>query len=1276
MAPSIVPVARPLAAYAPRLAVEWFLAAPNERYQVVEGSLAFVDISGFTKLTERLARAGRVGSEELSDILDGTFGRLLDAARTDGADLVKWGGDAVLLLFRGTDHASHAARAAHRMRHALRDVGRTHASAGAVNLRMSVGIHSGRFHFFLVGDPSIHRELIVCGEAASTTAEMEAIATAGQIVVSEATAAQLQPASVGRPLGTGRLLRSAPVLPDVEPADPRAGADVGGLLPPPVRAHLAAAAGTSEHRAVAVSFIQFSRTDELIRDRGAEGAADAVDECVRNVQQACALYGASFLESDINRDGGKFMLAAGVPRSGGNPDDRLLRAVQLAVSRAGVLPLRAGINRGRVFAGDFGPPFRRTYSIKGDAINVAARVMAHAAPGEVLATAEVMAHARGSFAAQAVEPFFVKGKSHAIEAVLLGAPAATAAVTEPADADDMPFVGREGELAAVRAAQDRARRRGGCLVEILGEPGMGKSRLVAEVLRDADDLVVLRGVSGAYESAAAYFPFRTLCRDLLGIRPGDDPERVVQRLHDRVAANAPQLVPWLPLLGLVIDVAVPPTRETEELDPEFRRTRLAEVVVEFLDHALPTPSLLVFENVHLADEASVDLLARLEATVATRPWVVLVTRREHEAGFVPSADGRVTLRLSPLGGEQALTLLQSGDAVLSRHQLTAILAKAGGNPLFMRTLVAAATRSGGAAELPDSIEELLTSDVDRLEPDDRTVLRYAAVLGVRFSEPMLREMLVAGGADASAQVDLSRLTDFVQVDGPGTWRFRHALIRDVAYGGLPFRLRRRLHSRAARALEAAATREDDLSARLSLHYFHAGEHAGSWRHSRIAGAHARGQLAYVSAIEFFERALESGRACGAPEPELADVLEELGDVRDIAGFSAEAISSYRRARPYRGSDPVRRAALLLKEAGLHQRLGAFDTSLRIIAHARGVLRGVDGSAAAAVRSRLATRFAFAKYVQHEHAAAMRWSALGVSEARASGDHDALAYAFNTRHAACTRFGAVEEEPYGELALAMYEATGDLRMQAHCLNNLAIGAVREGRWSYSAELFSRAARLFERIGDTANEANVRYNTADLLIRQRRFADAEPLLTAALRAARAAGDRELVALVARESGRVLSGLGRHDEALVQFSLARQGFDELGLALETILLDGAAADRLIELGEAQAAVELAEDVVARAVAAQADGELAALHRVHGRALLAAGRRARAREALEFALRAPEGDDGRRTHALTVLDLAELAPEWHERRTEAIEVLDALGVVVPRGNQVEARKSLVNST
>ncbi len=584
---------RPLHAYAPRLAIEWLSRYPDQRHLAIDGSMAFVDISGFTKLTERLARKGNVGAEEMSDILDSTFGMLIRAARPDGADLVKWGGDAILLLFRGPDHAAHAARAAYRMRKTLRQSGRTTATAGQVTLRMSVGIHSGEFHFFLVGDPAIHRELVVSGPSASLTAEMESIATAGQIAVSDATAALLAPNLLGEPIAGGRLLRSEPRLPDIAPESVAAiGIDLASTLSPPVREHLLAAAGESEHRPIAVAFVQFSGTDALLTEAGPDAVAAALDECVRSVQHAAATYDVTFLESDINRDGGKIMLVAGAPRSGGDDEERMLCTVRDAVDRAGALALRAGINRGSVFSGDFGPDFRRTYSVKGDAINLAARVMGKAAVGQVLVTQDVIARSRTVFETESLRPFTVKGKSRLIHAVALGAFGGERA-EDTADGD---FVGREHELAVLSAALDAARARHGTLTEVIGEPGMGKSRLIHEMRRLAGDLCVVDGPSGSYQSSTAYYPFRTLLRDVLGIRPDTDEASVANRLTDRVKDNAPDLLPWLPLLAIVLGIELPPSRETAELDEKFRRPKLADVTIEFLRVILPTPTVLAIRR--------------------------------------------------------------------------------------------------------------------------------------------------------------------------------------------------------------------------------------------------------------------------------------------------------------------------------------------------------------------------------------------------------------------------------------------------------------------------------------------------------------------------------------------------------------------------------------------------------------------------------------------------------------------------------------------------------
>jgi len=1247
-----------LLAYAPRLTVDWLEQYPDQQHLTVDGSMAFVDISGFTALTERLARKGKVGAEEMSDILDSTLGALVRAARADGADLVKWGGDAVLLLFRGPDHARHATRATCRMRKTLRTVGRQRASAGNVTLRMSAGIHSAAFSFFLVGDPAIHQELIVCGESASITAQMESLATAGQIVVSDATAALLPPDVLGARVHGGRVVQAEPQAPDISMTESTSTpADIANTLPPPIRAQLLLAPGESEHRRIAVAFVQFSGTDGLLKSAGPDATAAALDECVRNVQRGCADHDVTFLESDINRDGGKIMLIAGAPRSSGHDEERMLRAVTEIVGRAGTLALRAGVNGGAVFSGDFGPEFRRTYSVKGDAINLAARVMAKAAPGQVLATRRVVAASRIAFRYQALPPFTVKGKSRPVEAVAIGA-AETAPADERAVHGDL--VGRRRELTALTKALDRVRHGHGSLIELVGEPGMGKSRMIDEIRRRAADLRVVDGPIGSYQSGTAYYPFRNLLRGLLGMASGDDDVAVAGRLADRVNANAPQLLPWLPLLGVVLDLDLPPTRETAELQEQFRAAKVADITAEFLCRLLPAPTVLIFDNVHLVDDASTDLLRRLAEEVSRRAWILLVTRRDRSTGYVP--DPSITaerLFLGPIDETAALELLASTEQStrLGPQAMSVITRKAGGNPLFLHELVVAASRSGSAADLPDSVEAVVTSRIDLLDPGDRTLLRYAAVLGMRFALADLQHML---GRTLSRDA-LRNTAGLLEPDGEGRMKFRHIVIRDVAYAGLPYRLRRQMHHQVGQALERTGAHRDDLADQLALHYFHAGDHEKAWTYLRAAGARARARYAHIDAMESFERALECTRGFREIAPtEIAEVYEQLGDVRDMAGLSTEAADAYRRGRRFATGDPVFVARLMFKEGSIAQRVGRFATSLRLLSRGRAVLGDASGAAAEATRSRLASRYGFCKYLQGKYRDAARWGSIAVDEARRADDRDALAYAYMAMHLAYLHARRTEEMPYGEMALAIYEEIGNLRMQGQCLNNLAIGALEAGHWELSSDLLHRAADLFRRLGDTANEANAVYNRADLLIRQGRFADAEPLLGTALRVARAADDHELVALAQREQGRTLCGLGRWDEARALFSDARDRLLHLDLPQEVIALDSAVAECLLLSGHVDEAAVLVADALDRARALRAAALMAPLFRVQGFGLLSAGRYSDARSVLDAGLAMTDEADGQYEHALMMLALAHIPGERHaeDLRRRSREILSRLAV------------------
>ena len=320
--------------YLTRLQLQWLAESPDDPYREVDGTVVFVDISGFTKLSEKLATLGKLGAEELADAIGATFARLLAVAYGEGGNLIKFGGDALLLLFTGDDHPRRATRAAVAMRRTLREIGRLETSGGRIALRMSVGVHTGTYHVFVVGDS--HRELMITGPAATRVVEMESAADAGEILVSPQTAALLPRSTIGEPKGPGLLVRAHPGGIGL-PADTRELQVPDDLIemsiPTATREHLKYGSGEPEHRQVTIAFVHFDGTDELLAMHGPAFLAKGLDELVRDIQAAVDAQGICFLGSDVDRDGGKVILTAGAPAGSGNDDERMLLSVRRIAER-------------------------------------------------------------------------------------------------------------------------------------------------------------------------------------------------------------------------------------------------------------------------------------------------------------------------------------------------------------------------------------------------------------------------------------------------------------------------------------------------------------------------------------------------------------------------------------------------------------------------------------------------------------------------------------------------------------------------------------------------------------------------------------------------------------------------------------------------------------------------------------------------------------------------------------------------------------------------------
>jgi class 3 adenylate cyclase/tetratricopeptide (TPR) repeat protein len=1255
-----------LAPYLPRVVRLWSEEPAAPRTRIVDGSLVSVDISGFTALAERLQAKGKEGAEELVTRISAVFGGLISAAERHGGDVLKFRGDALLLLFAGERHAERACGAASDMQWTIERIGTQETTAGTVELRMSVGVHSQPVHLFLTEQP--HRELLIAGPAATRVFELEDLASAGEIVLSAETAALVDPAWVGEPKEDALLMtRLEPGASAIPPPPGVPGRELSDYVPRPLRDHLAIASGEAEHRQVTVAFLKLSETDTVLASEGPEGLLTRIDRVAQAAGRACEAYGITWLESDIDVGALKLYLTAGAPSTSGDDEEGMLRGLRDVIAACPGLTLRAGVNRGHVFTGDIGASSRRTYAVMGDTVNLAARLCGKAEAGEILTTSPVLDRARTLYETS-VRMLRVKGKALEISGHVVGAALGR---REPDDAVAGTLVGRDAELRALGQAFDAARTGRQQVVELVGPPGIGKSRLVGELRTLADDhgFERLQVATDPYSTAEPYGVFRSLLRRVAGIAETSSRDEAGVALAALVDERVPKLEPWLPLLAIAFDAEVPASIAALGLDPEQSRTRVHQSVETFLDELLVNPTLVVLEDAHWLDDASEFLLRHLVDRPGARPWLVCVTTRPGKDPFARAQEAHATsIVLEPLGDDVAAGLAHeiAAELALSQGDVEKLVARAAGNPLFVRELVTAARAGQRIDTLPDTVESLLTTRIDTLDPADRLLLRYASVVGPAFDLPLLGDVLQDEAPGAGDREHWGHLGEFVVERQDGLLAFRHDLVRATAYEGLSYRRRRDIHGRVGSAMEERlGTRADEEAALLSLHFFEAGDNPRAWRYAVLAGDRAEAGFANVVAAELYDRALAAAAELDdLPAEEVVRVNESLGDVCERFAAYERAFAALEAARAAGGAEAaILDARLLGKEAAVLELMGRYEDALETCA--RGLARldeaGAEGAEAGSVRATIELSAGGINYRRTNTDEAVRWLERAVADAEAAGDRGTLAHAYYLLDAALTDLGRDDGLRYLELARPIYEELGDLRGLGVVLSNLGIHAYYEGRWDESAAYYAESRAAKERSGDVIGGAIQVNNEGEIFSDQGYLEQATASFGVMLRACRAAGWPFGAGAALSNLGRAAARAGRFEEAHAHFDEALALFEEL--AAERFVTEAQArrAECLLFEGRHEEALALAAEARESARKSPVGGLEALLERVIGLAHVQAHRPADAPPHLEESLRIARELKAEFEVALTLSAMATVGWEDAELlQAESDAILERLGVVL----------------
>jgi ABC-type transport system substrate-binding protein/class 3 adenylate cyclase len=651
-------------------------------------------------------------------------------------------------------------------------------------------------------------------------------------------------------------------------------------------------AGTEgERRVVAVLMADIAGSTAIGEALGPERSKYLFDEVMRLVAAEVERYGGTVAQ--LAGDG--LLAVFGAPVAHEDDSERAVRAglaIQRALERYGAdvreaydidIRARIAVNTGPVVIAPGDGDARGRYNALGDTVNVTARLQSIAAEGDVVLGPQTAVQVRSSFELEELGPTSLRGRSEPIDRYrVLGE-------TEPGPtAQEGALVGRDTELAEVREALDRLADGIGAILAVTGEAGIGKSRLVTEAAAPLGDrLLTLEGRGLSYAQAFPYGPVRELLRDWLGAGATTSEARIRLDLKAAVQPlfeDPDEVYPFLAgLLGLTPDAQT--AARLRELSRETVHRRSVHAVEDLVCAlARERPVLLVFEDLHWADEPTLDLIEELlDLTESDPVGIALLYRADRDAGswrVGERARQRYPhryreLELRPLAPDATRALVRElADGDVPEPVAALISERSGGNPLFaaeaLRDVVERGSMWHGdsgwelavdptALEVPLLVQGVLQARLDRLDPGAREVTAVASVIGRRFAIPLLERLVDTGGL-AMALTDLQRMELIVEERRRPypEYRFRHGLVQEAAYAMLTDARRRELHGRVAAALEALAG--DDPSprtfAQLARHYTAADDGAKAAEYLIRAGDEARGISADPEAIRHYRRARE------------------------------------------------------------------------------------------------------------------------------------------------------------------------------------------------------------------------------------------------------------------------------------------------------------------------------------------------------------------------------------------------------------------------------------
>ncbi len=858
-------------------------------YEIINGIILCADISGFTAMTEQLTAVGREGSEEITRIINSFFKPIVNIINDCGGDIFYFGGDAIIAVF-DKENYEYAIRAAEDAAKFVKKEGNVSTTHGKFNIGIHIAMACGKIFFKDTG-----RNFILSGNVSFKVIKL--LDHAGPLeIITDKSIVNMMNAKRFEDMGKGifkyKIRRSAPAMKpiavkhgrkkDVDKEISRLGKYLPEWLRRRIELKQTFDQKDGEHRKAAVLFLHFR---DIPFDKDPEMASEITGMITGYINILSEQYGGWVNKIDFYKKGIRALVIFGFPTKLENDErhavifaNELLNSFELAE-----LNISIGINSGLMYGTPVGSDIRREYTVMGDTVNTAARIAAKARSRVITVGENVFKRTQMHFKYKKLSAMKYKGKEkkisnyELIEAkdIQTGRGEITKWLSESKE-----IIGHKEEIKNFRKAITGVKKGKARIMALSGEAGLGKSRLVKELAMIAGKggFSVHTGNCLSYGKTLSYYPWIELLNSLFGINSNDDIAGKKSKIMAYMKNMGKDMAIWVPVIGEVLGIDFPMNDIVKNLDSKIKKQKFFDIVLDILKYSAGIkPVCIVIEDVHWMDSISLELLNYVTRNITATSTLFLFAYRPiaQKTEFMDKEYFSEYV-LKELSEEETLELVEN---LLNIKQLpndlkSLVIKKSQGNPFYVEEIVKSLIEQGFITEekktwkftgnikevvLPDSVEGVILSRIDRLDLMERDIIQTASVIGREFDEDLLKGIyrdaqLIDESVSQLENLDLIRK----QEDGRASYFFKHILTCEAAYNTLSFARKREIHEKIGAYIEK--TRKKSLEENLGIlshHYFLAQNYDKSLYYSVKAGDKAKNVYANEEAIEFYTRAIES-----------------------------------------------------------------------------------------------------------------------------------------------------------------------------------------------------------------------------------------------------------------------------------------------------------------------------------------------------------------------------------------------------------------------------------